>query len=123
MLHPTPHDRGGGSPIVRFVDVHAGYSTTPVLEDVDLTVMPGDFVGILGPSGSGKTTLLRTILGATRLLQGEVTVRGVSTAKGTPRAGYVPQLETIDWTFPVSVEEVVLMGRAMNNPFLPWHKT
>ena len=121
MLHPTPHERRGGSPIVRFVDVHAGYSTTPVLEDVDLTVMPGDFVGILGPSGSGKTTLLRTILGATRLLQGEVTVRGVSTAGHTPRAGYVPQLETIDWTFPVSVEEVVLMGRAMNNPFLPWH--
>ena len=86
MLHPTPHDRGGGSPIVRFVDVHAGYSTTPVLEDIDLTVMPGDFVGILGPSGSGKTTLLRTILGATRLLQGEVTVRGVSTAKDTLRA-------------------------------------
>ena len=121
MLHPTPHDRGGGSPIVRFVDVHAGYSAEPVLHDIGLEVMPGDFVGILGPSGSGKTTLLRTILGATRLLQGEVTVRGVSTAKGTPRAGYVPQLETIDWTFPVSVEEVVLMGRAMNNPFLPWH--
>jgi zinc/manganese transport system ATP-binding protein/zinc transport system ATP-binding protein len=84
--------------------------------------MPGDFVGLLGPSGSGKTTLLRTILGATNLHRGEVTVHGVATSRKRPQAGYVPQLETIDWNFPVTVEEVVMMGRTMNNPLFPWSK-
>jgi zinc/manganese transport system ATP-binding protein/zinc transport system ATP-binding protein len=84
--------------------------------------MPGDFVGLLGPSGSGKTTLLRTILGATNVYQGEVTVHGVPTSRKRPQAGYVPQLETIDWNFPVTVAEVVMMGRTMNNPLFPWHK-
>ena len=121
MLHPTPHERRGSTPIIRLDAVHAGYSALLVLENVDLTVMAGDFVGILGPSGSGKTTLLRTILGATRLYQGDVTVRGASTTRRIPRAGYVPQLETIDWTFPVTVEEVVLMGRTTKSPLMPWH--
>jgi zinc/manganese transport system ATP-binding protein/zinc transport system ATP-binding protein len=84
--------------------------------------MAGDFVGLLGPSGSGKTTLLRTILGATRLFGGTVTVQGVATSRKKPRAGYVPQLETIDWNFPVTVEEVVMMGCTMNNPLFPWHR-
>ncbi len=122
MLHPTPHERQATVPIVRLADVSAGYSATPVLQDIDLAIMPGDFVGVLGPSGSGKTTLLRTILGATRLLRGSVAVRGISTARSSPKAGYVPQLETIDWTFPVTVEDVVLMGRAMRSPLFPWHR-
>jgi zinc/manganese transport system ATP-binding protein/zinc transport system ATP-binding protein len=84
--------------------------------------MPGDFVGLLGPSGSGKTTLLRTILGATRVFGGTVTVQGVATSRKKPRAGYVPQLETIDWNFPVTVAEVVMMGCTMSNPLFPWHQ-
>ena len=122
MLHPTPHERRAAAPIIRFSDVSSGYAETPVLQGIDLSIMPGDFVGVLGPSGSGKTTLLRTVLGATRLLSGSVSVRGVSTATRLPRAGYVPQLEAIDWTFPVTVEQVVLMGRAMNSPLFPWHR-
>lgn len=122
MLHPAPHERRATAPIIRFSDASSGYSDTPVLQGVDLSIMPGDFVGILGPSGSGKTTLLRTILGAARLLSGSVSVRGVSTTTRLPKAGYVPQLEAIDWTFPVTVEDVVLMGRAMHNPLFPWHR-
>jgi zinc/manganese transport system ATP-binding protein len=122
MLHPFPHQRGHGEPIIELKEVAAGYEGQRVLSNVNLRIMPGDFVGLLGPSGSGKTTLLRTILGATNLHQGEVTVHGVPTSRKRPQAGYVPQLETIDWNFPVTVEEVVMMGRTMNNPLFPWNR-
>ena len=122
MLHPTPHERQAGTPIIRLSNVSSGYAGQPVLQDVNLTVMPGDFIGFLGPSGSGKTTLLRTILGATTLYKGNVTVRDEPMSRRAPRVGYVPQLETIDWSFPVTVEEAVMMGRTMNSPFLPWYR-
>jgi len=89
--------------------------------DVDLTGTAGDFVGIVGPRGAGKTTLLRAILGAADVYSGEVLVDGVPLRERRSRAGYVPQLETIDWNFPVTVEQVVLMGRASEG-WLPWNK-
>jgi zinc/manganese transport system ATP-binding protein len=122
MLHPIPHQRGLGEPIVELQGVTCGYEGQMVLTDVNLRIMPGDFVGLLGPSGSGKTTLLRTILGATRIYQGDVLVQGVSISRRRPPVGYVPQLENIDWNFPVTVEETVMMGHTMNNPIFPWHK-
>ncbi len=98
----------------------SGYGDAPVLSGVDLTINRGDFVGLLGPSGSGKTTLLRTILGAAELYGGEVVVEGRSTAERRPNIGYVPQLETIDWSFPVTVERVVAMGRSRRGWWRPW---
>ena len=102
--------------------VTCGYEKQRVLTDVSLTIMPGDFVGLLGPSGSGKTTLLRTVLGAVDIYEGEVLVSGVPTSKKRPRVGYVPQLETIDWNFPVTVQEAVMMGRTMENRLFPWYR-
>ena len=125
MLHPMPHQSGPGGPgepIVEIKAVTCGYEKQRVLTDVSLTIMPGDFVGLLGPSGSGKTTLLRTVLGAVDLYEGEVLVNGVATTKKRPRIGYVPQLETIDWNFPVTVQEVVMMGRTMENKLFPWYR-
>ena len=125
MLHPIPHQSGPGGPgepIVEIKAVTCGYEKQRVLTDVSLTIMPGDFVGLLGPSGSGKTTLLRTVLGAVDLYEGEVLVNGVATTKKRPRVGYVPQLETIDWNFPVTVQEVVMMGRTMENKLFPWYR-
>ena len=122
MLHPMPHQSGPGEPIVEIKAVTCGYEKQRVLSDVSLTIMPGDFVGLLGPSGSGKTTLLRTVLGAVDIYEGEVLVNGVATSKKRPRVGYVPQLETIDWNFPVTVQEVVMMGRTMENRFFPWYR-
>ncbi len=125
MLHPMPHQSGPGGPgepIVEIKAVTCGYEKQRVLTDVSLTIMPGDFVGLLGPSGSGKTTLLRTVLGAVDLYEGEVLVNGVATTKKRPRVGYVPQLETIDWNFPVTVQEVVMMGRTMENKLFPWYR-
>lgn len=122
MLHPIPHERSEGQPVVELKDVTCGYDGQPVLNDLSLAIMPGDFVGLLGPSGSGKTTLLRTILGAVPLMAGQVMVHGSDIARQRQHPGYVPQLETIDWNFPVTVEEAVMMGRTMSNAVFPWYK-
>ena len=100
------------STLVELADVSFAYDRAPVLTDVDLTVQSRDFVGVVGPSGSGKTSLLRLLLGTERPQHGEVTRRpGLTVA-------YVPQLETVNWNFPVTVAECVLMGR--NRRTLPW---
>ena len=122
MLHPIPHDRSEGQPVVELRDVTCGYDGQPVLSELSLAIMPGDFVGLLGPSGSGKTTLLRTILGAVPLMAGQVMAHGTDIAHQRHHPGYVPQLETIDWNFPVTVEEAVMMGRTMSNAVFPWYK-
>src|SRR5690606_9248122 len=120
MLHPYPHDVGAGRPLVEFRDVTCGYGDSAVLHGVDLQVHAGDFVGLVGPSGAGKTTLLRAILGGVDIFSGEVLIDGRRAGKDV-RAGYVPQLEAIDWNFPVTVEQVVLMGRASQG-WGPWHR-
>ncbi len=94
-----------GSPLVQLTGVTAAYDGAPVLTDVTHTVRAGDFTGVVGPSGSGKTTLLRLLLGTVRPGRGRV-VRS-----SAPAVSYVPQLETVDWNFPVTVAECVLMSR------------
>ena len=123
MLHPTPHEYEHEEPIVELRGVTSGYSGNPVLESVELTINRGDFVGLLGPSGSGKTTLLRARMGVVDIYAGEVVVEGRSVREQRPRIGYVPQLETIDWNFPVTVEQVVMMGFASNRWWLPWRRS
>lgn len=119
MLHTAPHDLTG-QPIVELRGVSCGYQGEVVLEDVSLRVMPDDFVGLLGPSGAGKSTLLRTMLGATNIYAGEVWVEGRRLPGRRPHVGYVPQLETVDWNFPTTVQEVVMMGRTMEGTLTPW---
>jgi zinc/manganese transport system ATP-binding protein/zinc transport system ATP-binding protein len=122
MLHPAPHDLGAERAIIDLRNLTAGYGREVVLEDVSMRVSEGDFVGLLGPSGSGKTTLLRAILGATTVHSGEIFVYGEKVNGRRPRVGYVPQLETVDWNFPATVEEVVMMGRTMEGGYFPWHR-
>jgi zinc/manganese transport system ATP-binding protein/zinc transport system ATP-binding protein len=120
MLHPVPHETAAEGAIVDIRRLTCGYQREVVLEDVTLQIREGDFVGLLGPSGSGKTTLLRSVLGATTVHDGELFVYGERVRGRTPRVGYVPQLETVDWNFPVTVEEVVLMGCARDGGPFPW---
>jgi ABC-type Mn2+/Zn2+ transport system ATPase subunit len=96
---------GDGGPLVAVRRATVAYDRTPVLVNVDLQVGASDFTAIVGPSGSGKTTLLRLLLGAVSPLAGEVVRRR------DLHVGYVPQVETVDWQFPVTVGECVLMSR------------
>ena len=82
-----------------------------VLHDADLTVSPGELVGLIGPNGAGKTTLLRSTLGLVRRRSGEVLVGGSAGRAATRAMGYVPQRHEFAWDFPVSVEDAVLSGR------------
>jgi ABC-type Mn2+/Zn2+ transport system ATPase subunit len=99
--------------LVRLQQVTCRYNTEPVVVGVDLAIEPGQFVGIVGPSGSGKTTLLRTIMGTVTPARGRVL------RKAGLAVGYVPQVETVDWHFPVTVGECVLMARTSGR-VLPW---
>ena len=79
------------------------------------------FAGIIGPSGAGKTTLLKSIIGLAQRYSGEMFVNGKLLAGSSiPRdIGYVPQVETVDWSFPATVEHVVLMGLSTKPGLLP----
>ncbi len=102
----------GAPSLVRIEGGTVGYDRTPVLHDLDLDLRAGDFVGVVGPSGSGKTTLLRLLLGTL------ATRRGTVTRRRDLRVGYVPQLETVNWDFPVTVTECILMARTTRS--WPW---
>ncbi len=108
-------------PLVELDRVTCGYGEQAVLWDVSLRVWPGQFVGLVGPSGAGKTTLMRCILGRVALSSGSLSVFGQRLRAGErPRVGYVPQVQTVDWNFPVTVEEVVFMGRTADSRWWPW---
>jgi zinc/manganese transport system ATP-binding protein len=108
-------------PLVRFEGVSASYGGPAVLQDIDLDLARGALVGIVGPSGAGKTTLLRAMVGQVPKLRGRVMIDGRDVASGKPaNVGWVPQLETVDWDFPATVREVVLMGRWGRSPWRPW---
>ncbi|MEO7423507.1 MAG: ABC transporter ATP-binding protein [Ornithinibacter sp.] len=99
--------------LVDMQDVGFGYGRKPVLDGVTLSVAAGTFTGVVGPSGSGKTSLLRLLLGTVQPQRGRVDIKlGLTMA-------YVPQLETVNWNFPVTVAECVLMSRAQGVRW-PW---
>src|SRR4051812_47477525 len=90
-----------------------GYDGTPVLQNTNLEIGWGQIVGVIGPNGSGKSTLIKTILGTLRALQGAVQVGGYPARSRDARdlIGYMPQREVVNWDFPVTVADVVMMGR------------
>ena len=107
---------------VTLAGVRGGYGPVPVLENISLRVAAGGFVGLIGPSGAGKTSTLRAVLGELPWATGTVRVEGRQVNPGHPPAGtgYVPQASAGDWSFPVTVEDVVLMGRIQRMGRWPW---
>jgi ABC-type Mn2+/Zn2+ transport system ATPase subunit len=105
-------------PLVEFQDVSFTYGEETVLDRLNLQIPEGAFVGVVGPSGAGKTTFLKLISGMVEPTTGRVKL-GADGRKDI-RLAVVPQLETIDWNFPVTVEDVVLLGRAADSGLLPW---
>lgn len=109
-------------PLVEVHNVTFGYNAVPVLSDVSLNLHRGQFAGLVGPSGAGKTSLLKLVLGLLRPTRGTAALDGEQIdGRQSGRIGYVPQLETVDWNFPVTVEQVVLMGRVRRSGWGPWH--
>ncbi len=99
------------APPLEIHDLTVAYQKKPVLWGVDITVPPGQLVGILGPNGAGKSTLIKAALGLVPVASGWVKMFGRPAKESLRRVGYVPQRESVDWDFPVSVMDVVLMGR------------
>jgi zinc transport system ATP-binding protein len=99
------------TPVVEIQDLSFGYDGAPVLEGVDLTLGSGDFAAVVGPNGGGKTTLLKLMLGLLSPSSGRVRLFGQSPPQARHRIGYMPQHVQVDLSFPVTVGDVVLMGR------------
>ncbi len=107
----TETNIGDGSPAIEVNDLTVAYREQPVLWDLDLTVPAGVLMAIVGPNGAGKTTLIRAILGLLRPAAGEVLVHGRPYREQRRLVGYVPQRGSVDWDFPTTVLDVVMMGR------------
>ncbi|MGK6352418.1 metal ABC transporter ATP-binding protein [Parapedobacter sp. DT-150] len=98
-------------PILEVHDLTVSYSRKPVLWDVDFTLPSGCIAGIVGPNGAGKSTLLKSIMGLIPPSSGYAKLFDRPLEEVRHRVSYVPQRESVDWDFPVSVLDVVLMGR------------
>ena len=95
---------------LRLAGLTVAYAQTPVLRDVALSVPQGAMMAIIGPNGAGKSTLIKAALGLVPRLSGDVLFFGQSFAQAQARIAYVPQRASIDWEFPATVLDVVLMG-------------
>lgn len=92
-------------------DLTVAYRDRPVLWDVDLTVPSGVLMAIVGPNGAGKTTLIKAVLGLIRPAAGQVLIYGRPYREQRKLVAYVPQRGSVDWDFPTTVLDVVMMGR------------
>jgi manganese/zinc/iron transport system ATP- binding protein len=102
---------GGTAAAIEVNDLTVAYREQPVLWDVDLMVPKGVLMAIVGPNGAGKTTLIKAILGLVDKAAGQVLVHGRPYGEQRRLVAYVPQRGSVDWDFPTSVLDVVMMGR------------
>ena len=110
----------GGAPALSIRGLWAGYNRTTALEGITLQAPEAGILGIIGPNGSGKSTLFKVILGLLRPWRGEVLVFGQPSRSQRSLVGYMPQMELVDWDFPITVSDVALMGRYGRLGLLRW---
>ncbi|MFI4875776.1 MAG: metal ABC transporter ATP-binding protein [Blastopirellula sp. JB062] len=110
-------------PAVEVEHLTVSYGPAPALLDISFQIEAGQLVGVIGPNGSGKSTLIKSILGFLKPDLGEVRLFGAPTEKARRLVAYVPQRGAVDWDFPVTVEQVVMMGRYGQIPWWAWGPT
>ena len=117
------HGHEGYALVVR--DLTAGYpGYPPAISEVNLRVPIGELVGLIGPNGAGKSTLFKAMLGLLRPIRGSVLAFGRPISEARQQIAYMPQVEEVDWGFPASVLDVVLMGRYRHmRPFGRWSQS
>lgn len=98
-------------PALEVHDLTVAFDRKPVLWNIDVTIPQGKLIGIIGPNGAGKSTLIKAMMGILPLSSGYVKIFDQPLEEVRPRISYVPQRESVDWDFPASVLDIVLMGR------------
>lgn len=99
------------NPVVEVHDLTVSYNNKPVLWGIDFTLPAGKLIGVMGPNGAGKSTLVKSIMNLTELSSGFVKIFDQKLDEVRNKISYVPQRESVDWDFPASVYDIVLMGR------------
>ncbi len=105
--------------VLQIKDLTVAYQNNVVLQNVNLSIPSGNLVGIIGPNGAGKSTLLNAIMHLIPKIEGEVKIKGESLKTIRKLVAFIPQRDSVDWNFPISVLDLVLMGRYAK---LPWYK-
>lgn len=98
-------------PAFQAIQLNVNYDKTPALWDISLSVPQGKLVGIIGPNGAGKSTLVKAALGLVPPISGKVEFFGKRLKEVRQQVAYVPQRTSVDWDFPITVQDLVLMGR------------
>jgi ABC-type Mn2+/Zn2+ transport system ATPase subunit len=107
----TAKDVQDADAVLRVEGLRVGYNGTPALDGVSLVVPHGGQVAVVGPNGAGKSTLFKAVVGLLRPQAGRILIHGRPPGDQTDPVAYVPQREEVDWRFPVTVRDVVTMGR------------
>jgi len=103
--------------ILEIKNLTFSYATRNVLENINLIVQPNDFLAIIGPNGGGKSTLLKLIMGLLPLQSGSIKINNLPPKKGRKHIGYLSQFQHVDMTFPITVEEIVMMTALRSKPY------
>ncbi|MBI2742903.1 MAG: metal ABC transporter ATP-binding protein [Chlamydiales bacterium] len=108
------------NPVIKVEQLTVNYDKTPVLWDINFTIDRGMIVGVVGPNGAGKSTLLKTLLGMIAPLSGNIEFFGKPFTEVRKKIAYVPQRSSVDWDFPITAKELVLMGRYGHLGLFKW---
>ena len=119
-MEPPGTGSSDGGPTLEIADLSVRYGENTALTGVDAVIPPGVVVGLIGPNGSGKSTLLKAIAGVLSPATGRIMLAGEDIRGRASRVAFVPQREDVNWDFPVTARDVVLMGRYRSIGWLRW---